>query len=454
MSIVLLNIPPKTIEERRYDKPNYPDPRLGALFSYLQRHNVECDIIDSRLERLTLKEIIKRLEAIKPRAMGFSSFTPEVERVSCAANVIKKKFPDAKLIIGGAHASALPKRTLSEFSVFDISVFGEGEQTMLNLVENNFENLTKVQGIAYRKGKDIIVNKPRPSLNMTEIPAIDWNRFPKARYYPVFTSRGCPYSCVFCSRPFGRKVRYRPIDSIIEEIRRIKKLFNPKYIYFWDENFTTDKNRTFALLENIRNDRVIKDIKWYCQAHVNNLDYELLKAMKRSGCLRIGIGIESGSEKILSSIGKAITKEKIIQAVAWIKKLKMPYEGYFLLGLPNENRNTCMETIRFATKLNPNFPVFGIPAPYPGTKIYNMALQGEGGYKIISRRWKDYNKILGNAMELEGLSRRRLQILQLYGYVSVLLKNFRILDMLRFIFQFNEDIMSGIKIFFKKRTPA
>ncbi len=449
MPIVFLNIAPEIIRERRYDKPNYPDPALGALQSYLNEYNVKSEVIDSKLDRINLKKTINRLESLKPTVIGLTSFTHEIETVAYAAGVMKNKFPKAKLIIGGAHANALNKKVLMQFPVFDIAVYGEGEETMMELVKNKFENLKTILGIAYRKNSDVFINNPRPFLDTGSIPLINWSKFSKARYYPVFTSRGCNYKCIFCSRPFGSVVRFRPVPDIIEEIRRIKKAFNPKIINFWDENFCADRARALNLLEKIRSDKDIKNIKWFCQAHVNNLDYKLLKLMKETGCIRIGIGIESGDNNILKKIKKGSTKEQIIRVASWLKEIKIPFEGYFLLGLPDENWQTAMDTIKFAAKINPKYPVFGIVAPYPGTEIYSMAMRGNGGYKIISNRWGDYNKLIGKAMELNNLSRRQLETLQFYGYMSVLVKNLRIVDVVRFIFQFHEDIKGYLINFFQ-----
>ena len=447
MSIALLNIRSATIRERRYDKPNFPDPSLGALFSYLKKHNIESSVIDSKLERLNLEETIKKLEKIKPRTIGFTSFTHEIERVAFAAGVIKNKFPKARCIIGGSHANAIPKELLSEFPVFDIAVFGEGEETLLELVRNNCNNLERIEGIAYRNNQGVFLNKVRPSLDLRTLPVIDWTPFCRARYYPVFTSRGCQYKCIFCAKTFGSGVRYRPAQDIIEEMKRIKKLFNPKVIYFWDENFCGDSHRTFELLKAIRTDKDLKGVKWFCMAHVNNLDYELLKEMKSSGCIRFGFGIESGCDAVMKKMGKSITKEKIDKVAAWAKKLRIPFEGYFLFGLPDENWNTGMETIRYATKLNPHFPVFGVVVPYPGTAIYAMARRNQGGYKIIARGWSDYNRIIGKAIELKDLSRRQLELLQSIAYMSVLVRNFRIVSMVRFFFQFYIDIGSYVRNF-------
>lgn len=448
MKIVLLNIRPQVIRERRYDSPNYPDPSLASLFSFLKAHNIECDVIDSKLERLGLARLIERLKAINPDVIGFSSLTHEIETVASAAQAIKNNFPQAKILIGGTHANALPKETLAEFAVFDIAVFGEGEETLLELVNSSFKQLDKIAGIAYRKGPDIIVNQARPYLNIESLPIISWEKFPQARYYPVFTSRGCAYKCIFCARPLGSRVRHRRVEDIIEELRRIRKLHQPKVVYFWDENFCANRARIIEILAKIMADKALRGMKWFCQAHINNLDYELLKVMKEAGCIRMGLGIESGSDETLRMIGKGLSRKKIIQAIEWTRKVKIPVEGYFMLGLPFENWQSALETIDFAVELNAKFTTFGIVVPYPGTQIYQMALKGEGGYKLISRQWKDYNKIIGKAMELESLSRPKLEFLQIYGFLSVLIRNFRFFDLIRFIFQYSTDIVSCIKNFF------
>ena len=377
MQIVLLNILPPEIKERRYDKPHYPNPSLGALSSYLISNGINCKVVDCKLERLVLERLIERLRNLNPRH-EFTSFTHEIERVTSAARSIKHYFPKAKLIIGGPHVTALPKETLEEFPVFDIAVFGEGEETLLELVKRDGEHLERVRGIAYRNGPDIFINDRREFLPPHKLPKGCWRDFPKAAYYPVFTTRGCLYKCVFCSNPWGQKVRYRPIPDIIEEISQVNQLYHPRLVYFWDENFCSNRERVVNLLQEIKRNEYTKGLKWFCQVHINDVDYELLSCMKASGCVKLGIGIESGSDHVLRKIGKGITKERVRRVAGWLKKLKIPYEGYFLFGLPDECWESAMETVKFATELNPKYPVFGIVVPYPNTRVFAMAERGQG----------------------------------------------------------------------------
>ncbi|MFA5147689.1 MAG: radical SAM protein [Candidatus Omnitrophota bacterium] len=443
MRIAILNIFREDLAEKRYDRPNFPDPSLGSLYSYLKKHGIESYPIDSKLERLDLKRTAARIRPLDAEVIGFTSFTHEIERVASAAELIRGSFPNAKFVIGGAHANAVPKETLEEFGVFDVAVYGEAEESICALLKDGFRDPGRIKGIAFRRDGAVVLNEPAASLDPAGIPIADWGPFPKALYYPVFTSRGCNHGCVFCARPFGSRVRFRPIEDVAEEVDRVTGTYKPRYLYFWDENFCASKERTMTLLDMLRKRR--RKTEWFAQAHVDNLDLDLLKAMKSSGCIRLGIGIESGNEAILGNIGKGIDKEKVRRAVGRIKKAGIPYEGYFLLGLPNETRQTCKDTIDFASELNPDFPVFGIAVPYPGTKIREMALKGSGGYKLISGRWRDYNKIAGAAMELEGLSRREIEELQFSGYLAVLLRNFRVLSMLRFFIQYFHDICFCLK---------
>lgn len=450
MSIALLNIPCEDIVERRYETPNYPDPSIGSLHSYLKSSNIESHVIDSKLARLNLSQVIDRLKYYKPETIGFTSFTHEIDRVAKAANIIKEKLPETRMLIGGAHANALPEKVLSEYKIFDMALYGEGEVTIVELKNKNFQNLNSISGIAYRENGNVILNKKRDYMDFAAIPPVDWTDFPKAKYYPIFTSRGCGYNCIFCSRPLGSKVRFRNNDDILKELEDDVRLFNPKAVYFWDENLCHGRDRIEKLAQAKKKNKIIKNTKWFCQSHINNLDYELLKLMKDAGCVRIGIGLESGNDEILKKTGKGITKKRCRQVMEWLKKINIPVEGYFLLGLPDETEKTCMDTINFAAELNPKFPVFGIVVPYPGTEIYNIAAAGEGGYRIISSNWADYNKIIGKAIELKELSRRDLEILQAWGYFAVLFKNFRILDMIRFLFQYFYDIKGYLINYFKR----
>ena len=219
--------------------------------------------------------------------------------------------------------------------------------------------------------------------------------------------------------------------------------FNPKNIVFCDEVLTIDKERAHKIFDHMIEREL--NLKWHAQTHAKMVDLELLKKMKQAGCYLLGIGIESGNEKILSNIGKNVTKDDLRNAVKLIKEAEIPVEGYFILGHPDETKESIKETINFATELNVDLPVFGIMVPYPGTKIGEMAKKGESGYKLKSEDWDDYNKQIGNALELEKISRKELEMWQLKAYLAVFLKNKRVKDLSKFMWKYKKEGLSFLK---------
>jgi len=179
---------------------------------------------------------------------------------------------------------------------------------------------------------------------------------------------------------------------------------------------------------------------------VRFMDKELAKLMKAAGCFKIGLGIEAGDEARLKEISKGTTLEMIHKVVKELKSVKMTFEAFFILGQPNETYKSASELINFAVKLNLTFPVFGIMVPYPGTKIWEMAKTGEGGYRLQNEDWNAYNKQIGDALTFEHVSRSRLEWLQIWGYAKVYLWNFRLIDLMKYGWQYR---MVAVSIIFK-----
>lgn len=431
--VVLVNPPAETPREH-HDTPDYPAIGIGYLANYLLKKGIEARIIDAKLSRKTVQQTVSEIVSLHPKILGLSSFTHMIMTTSRIASAVKRTLPDTKIVVGGFHVTFLPEKSLKEFPEFDFLVIGEGELAFHALVQAllNKSEYKDIHGIAFRENGLYKVNgrgEIPDHLDKLGMPA--WELFPRedikkyVKRFPLMTQRGCPFHCNFCSRPYGNKVRTRSIESVLVEIERNLDDYDCKEMMFYDETFTVDKKYVSVLCDMIVERGLNHRFHWSATVHANTIDLELLRKMKKAGCTYLGFGVESGDEDIIASMGKGITRERALRAAKMIKDAQISIGAYFIFGHPNETFKQCKETIQLAIKMNPDIPVFGIMVPYPGSKVWELAILGEGGYKSISQNWDDYNKQIGNAVELKSLSISKMVRLQLEGYAKVYLYNFR-----------------------------
>ncbi|MBI2266388.1 MAG: radical SAM protein [Armatimonadetes bacterium] len=446
MKVALINPPPRHFAEAEYDTPHYPHLGLGYLAAYLRSRNIPCEVMDAKLERASFETLLRKLKSGLD-LVGITAMTHEISQAASVANLIKEESPATVTVIGGVHATALPQLTLEQFPGFDIACAGEGEITFCEICEalEHDKDMCGIGGIAYRSGKGIVLNEGREFFrNLDDLPFPAWDLFPKARIYPLVTARGCPFRCNFCMRVKGNDQRGRSPLNVIQELSLIAELY-PEEVWFCDETFTVDHDRAHGILDLMISTGLHRKIRWNAQTHANTVNLKLLEKMKEAGCKLVGVGIESGNREILKNTKKGTTLEKAAQAIEFARKAGLPTEAYFIFGHPYETRETAQDTIRFAARINPTFPVFGVMVPYPGTEIARIAGEGAGGYTRISSDWDDYNKQLGDALELSNLSRKDLKILQVIGYLTVFLRNFRIMDLLKFAWTYKKEGLSLLK---------
>lgn len=452
--VVLVNPPSEQIIEE-YDKPKYPNIGIGYLASSLELNGFTPVVIDAKLERISFEETVNRILSISPRIVGITAMTHEITYAHALITHLKNTGCDAVMIIGGVHITALPEKTLLEFQNFDVGVIGEGEYTIVDICErvirkkkNNFED---IPGVVFRADDGSMqLTSERPFItDLDSLPPPAWHLFPKATQYPVLTARGCPCYCIFCMQPYGHKLRERSPVNIFKEWERVVSTYSPSMIIVYDESFGFNKKRAMEFLDLLI-DRGIT-VRWFVTTRVNIITLEILQKMKKSGCFGIGIGVETGDPDILKSIRKGITHEQVKRAIKYIHDTGLESHTYFILGFPNETIRTIIRTIRFAASLNSTYIAIGIMVPYPGTEIARMAAAGEGGYKILSHDWKDYNKQIGNALELNQLSRKKMELFQLIGYVYFYLRNGRIMNLFRSAMEFRSEALGFFKHFFSYR---
>ena len=344
--------------------PDHPHLGLAYIAAVLEAERRAVRIIDIDAEALTHENLGKIIGSEKPDMVGITATTPVFYSALKMAEIVRKN-SSAYTVIGGIHATLMPVEC-AESSFIDFVVVGEGEKTIIELVNSilNKSDFANIKGLTYKKGKEIIQNEARePIQDLDAIPFPARHLFKNQKYTypdalrypasPIITSRGCPGNCTFCTAKFlhGKRFRCRSAENVLDEIESLIKDYGVREIHIWDDNFITNRNRVFAFRDGIikRNINVLFSFPNGIRADFINRD--ILKALRDFGTYSVAIGVESGNQNILDMIQKGIKLEQIENAFKLAKEMKLETWGFFLLGLPGEDKNTMKDTIDFAINL-------------------------------------------------------------------------------------------------------
>lgn len=377
-------------------------PPLGLMYiaGYLrEKTNHKVEILDCQVKNLDYKQIAQEVRKRRPDVVGVTAMTFTIIDVIETAKAIKKVNPEIKIILGGPHVNIYPEETMRTKEI-DFLVFGEGEEPFKEILDNlnNVKKLYNIKGIVFRDGKKIVNTGFRPLLqNLDKMPPPARDLTPLKDYASVlsgsglvttmFTSRGCPYKCLFCDRPhLGKNFRAHSAEYVVREMQSCKDMGIDE-IMIYDDTFTVDRQRVIDICEAVLKNNL--KINWDVRARVNTVDEELLNLMERAGCKRIHYGVEAGTQKILNVLRKGITLEMTEKAFYLTKKAGIQTLGYFMLGSPEETREDIQETIKFIKKISPDFIHVSITTPFPATDLYFRALK-EGVIK--SDVWREFAK--------------------------------------------------------------
>ena len=419
-----------------------PPLGLAYLAGALKQIGSECRIVDCEMEALSVEALIERIRDFDPGLIGLTATTPVFQNATVLATEIKRAFPDTPLGIGGVHATVAPDNVLSECPAFDFQVVGEAEFTIQEIVrryESESRSLAGIEGVFYRRepGCEEIVRNPlrTPVEDLDAIPMPARELFQSdlyvhsvpgkeaARYADIFTSRGCPFRCVFCSQHtmYGRRVRWHSIERVMSELRQIVSELGIKHVIFMDETLTLNKPRLRQICQAIRDEGL--DFTWEGWTHASTIDEDILRDMQSAGLIRLSFGIESGDPAILKRIKKGVTLEQIREAYRLARKVGIETRGSAMLGHPGETRASAWRTIRFCRSIRECQQIFlNVACPYPGTELYECACQGTDGMKLLSTdysRYKRYGDPVISVNDLEPNDLKRLQTLGLlYFYLT------------------------------------
>jgi radical SAM superfamily enzyme YgiQ (UPF0313 family) len=455
--VCLVNPPVLGIFEPWYDKPDFGRVGLAYLAGYLRQYpGYEIKIIDAKFDQLNFEQVRRQVRDFEPDLVGFTAFTNEIKPAAYQAGLIKRDSPGTVTVIGGVHVTSLPRQSMEEFPTFDIAAIGEGEVTFSELCGalKYGAPLEDVKGIVFRKGGEIVQNPPRERiLDQDSIPFPAWDLLPAAETYFIQSLRGCPFNCKFCMNPNGRVARKRSVQNVIDELNWIIDTYQPSGISFGDELFSVDMERTRELVDAMVENGIGEKVTWDVQTHVRFVDYDLFVRMNKAKVERVELGIETGDEEMLKKMGKGTSLDTIMKAHEEAEKANAPIGTFFLFGQPNETPDTLKRTIDLAVKINPQLPMFGLMTPYPGTEVARLAAKEEGGYRLLTTDWDEYNKQIGGAMDFANLSRTQIEWFQTLAYLKVFLKNHRYLAFFQFLWTYKEAAVSVLKkMIFKQES--
>jgi len=421
-----------------------PNLGLGYIASSCRKNGYDVNILDCVKDDYDYRKFEEHIKNNSIDLIGFQLYSSDINNVRKSADIVKSVNPRIKIVIGGPHPTSLPKQSLHLSEHFDFGIIGEAEYNFVKLIDylNGVSNnsINDIPGLIYRKDSEILWNNRAYINNLDDIEMPAWdlinpNSYPLLPHgdfvkavpvAPIMTSRGCPFECTFCAGPlmFSRKIRYRSIEKVIDEIIYLNKNYGVKEIHIEDDNFTLNKKYVIDFCNLLNKNRL--KIHWALPngIRLNTVDEELLEAIKEAGCYSIAVGIESGSQRILDSIKKKLTVPLIKEKVKLIYNYGLRITGFFIIGFPGETIEDINKTISFSLELPLTKAWFGLFQPLPGTEAY---FKLESDKKISNINWDNLLTTKGiyspDGISIEQLKHfQKKAILKFYMRLPIILK--------------------------------
>lgn len=397
---------------------------LAYAAALLEKHNIKTLLVDGIAERISDSEFFRRINVFGPDLIVLEVSTVSLDKDLETARYLKESIDrDIKIVFCGLHYGMYKADFLKEHEFVDFVLKGEYEYTLLELVQSLDKNLPldNILGIVYRGNKSIIKDNPFRS-SLKDLDKLPWparHFLPKDGYEDLpeilprpmaqmWSSRGCPYQCVFCAWPqimYGDST-YRvrdPID-IVDEMEYLVKEHGYKSIYFDDDTFGIGKERVLKMCREIKRRKL--NIPWAMMTRADAMDKEMLESMADCGLCAIKYGVESGDQELINNSGKNLSLDRVETIVKITKNLGLKLHLTFMLGIMGETEKTVKRTVNFLFKLDPDSAQFSLATPFPGSKYYEIL--AKKGY-LMSSKLSDYDGAKSAVIRTEKLSAENLQ---------------------------------------------
>ncbi len=367
---------PKELEIMR------PYPTLGLLYisAFLKQHDKNVEVVDSTF--IDREEWLTQIKATQPEVLAFYTNLMTKVNILELVKLVRKEFPRCLIVAGGPDITYNIENYLE--AGIDITISGEGEQTMLELIESMEANsdLSEIAGIAYMDGEKIIQNDPRQKIReMTSLPLPDRSSIPIEKYLNTWkkhhgkstlnisTQRGCPYTCKWCSTAvYGQSYRRNSPENVVSEILHLKEAYNVEALWFVDDVFTVSHKWIAELHATFLKHKL--SIPFEIITRAERLNETVLTQLKEMGCFRIWIGAESGSQRIIDKMDRRVELETVQQMIVRTQELGMEAGTFIMVGYPTETHEDIQQTLQHIQAANPTHLTITKAYPIKGTALY------------------------------------------------------------------------------------
>jgi anaerobic magnesium-protoporphyrin IX monomethyl ester cyclase len=404
------------------------EPSLGI--SYLASYLRQYSHLDLEIKLLNyMPEDISRLIRYSPDLIGLSVLTKQYSNAILFARKLKQSL-DVPIIIGGHHISIIPS---SLDPAFDAAVIGEGEATFLELVEYisthrlNKTGMNNIKGLLYFDNSTPVTTAKRPLIHpLDKIPAPARDLYNMefilndkknvfglsfGRGTHMFTSRGCPFKCVFCSATsFWQRIRYNSPEYVIGEINELVSTYKVRLIHIYDDLFIAHKQRLRKIVDMIEGENINEHVEFGMFGRADIFDAETASLLKRMNTIFVEFGIETGTQRILDFLkGGRVKIAQIEKSVSLCREVGIKTGGTFIIGTPSETEQEMLATLRFIKKLRLDKFSFFTLNPFPGTPLWDYAIQHNILPKEIN--WDSYEMKRTKGLTKEDIIQNSGQIL-------------------------------------------
>jgi len=392
----------------RHSDSNVMPEGLLSIAGYIEASGHSAQVFDPFFGNETF---INKLREFNPDIIGYSILTSTYKRGIDLHKKIKSMCGDAFFCAGNVHPTALPEPVLAEMGI-DAVIIGEGEKPFLHIcntldqIRKDRDSLRTIRSVALISHGNLYINHELDLIqNLDELPFTPYDKlvvekylippgYIRSHYYPrtlvVYTGRGCPYSCVFCASHMisGRGYRRHSVSYMIEFLKLLKDRHRLEAFYFFDDTFTIDAVWLNEFLNRYKSEI---NLPWGAQGRVDLIDEKVLRLFAGTGCVQIDYGVESGSDRVLSALGKKITTDDIRRAFRLTRQYKIRPYASIMVGNPEERWEDILKTSELLREIKPAYTSVCFIQPLPGSGLYNLSIKHGWFRSDICQEYSDWD---------------------------------------------------------------